>query len=177
MGRYLYRVFGACTLDAGMYETLEADSSATAQAALTVALASLAAGAGLSAMHGFDPARFLSSVVLALILWIAWGVLMHQIGTRAFPGPATRASLGELLRTTGFAAAPGFFQVFAVFPGATRVIFAATGAWMFVAMVVAIRHALDYDSNLRALTVAGAALLLCALFGFLLAASFSTSAS
>jgi hypothetical protein len=174
MGRYIYRLFGACTLDAGMYESLEADRSVTWQAALTVVLASLAAGAGLSTLSSIP--AFLSSAGLALTLWICWSVLMHQIGARVFPTRATRATLGELMRTTGFAAAPGFFQVFGIFPGAARVVFLGTGLWMFAAMIVAIRHSLDYDNNLRALGVAGAALLLCAAFTMFLAASFSTVA-
>lgn len=177
MGRYFYRVFGACTLDAGMYETLEADTSLTAEAALTVLLASAAAGAGWSAMHGFDWASFIGSAVLALVLWVAWGVLIHQIGSRVLPAPTTSATVGELLRTTGFAAAPGMFLVLAAFDGARLAVFTITGLWMFAAMIVAMRHALDYDSDVRALGVATMALLICVVFAVFLSASFPATAS
>jgi hypothetical protein len=64
-------------------------------------------------------------------------------------------------------------QVAAIFPGAGRVVYPLAWLWMFAAMVVALRHALDYDSNLRAAAVAGSALLACAGFALLLSASFS----
>ena len=177
MGRYMYRLFGACTLDAGMYETLESDASMTAEAALTVLLASAAAGAGWSAMHGFDWPSFVSAAALSLTLWIAWAVLIHQIGARVLPAPATSATVGELLRTTGFAAAPGMSLVFGVFDGARLAVFSAAGLWMFAAMIVAIRHALDYDTNLRAVAVAAVALLICVVFAVFLSASFPATAS
>jgi hypothetical protein len=94
---------------------------------------------------------------LALITWYAWAVLMHQIGTHVLPEPQTRATLGELLRTVGFAASPGLIQIFAAFPLVTVPVFAASIAWMFAAMVVGVRHALDYSNSWRALAVCGIA--------------------
>jgi hypothetical protein len=93
-------------------------------------------------------------------------MLALQIGTRVLAAPRTHATWGELLRTTGFAAAPGFLQVFAVFPGARMPIFVATGLWMFAAMVVGVRHALDYPSTPRALAVCALAAALSAALAF-----------
>jgi hypothetical protein len=102
----------------------------------------------------------------AVVTWAAWAMLAQQIGTRLLSAPRTSATWGELLRTTGFAAAPGFLQVFAVFPGARTPIFAATGLWMFAAMVVGVRHALDYRSTARALAVCALAVALSAALAF-----------
>jgi hypothetical protein len=44
-------------------------------------------------------------------------------------------------------------QVFAVLPGMMMPVFVGTWIWMIAAMVVGVRHALDYRSTLRALVV------------------------
>ena len=72
---------------------------------------------------------------------------------RLFPDPETESSVGELLRTTGFAAAPGLLQVFMMLPGMLLPVFIGTWIWMIAAMVVAVSHALDYRSTWRALFV------------------------
>jgi hypothetical protein len=160
VGVYLYRLGGAAVLDAGMYESLEADHSVTRQALLTVVLSSIAAGIGAGTSYGDRFVTFAVVAGIAVVTWAAWSMLALQIGTRLLAAPRTSATWGELLRTTGFAAAPGFLQVFAVFPGARVPIFAASGAWMFTAMVVGVRHALDYRSTPRALAVCALAVAL-----------------
>jgi hypothetical protein len=162
MGLFLYRLIGASVLDGGMYEGIEADRTrkTTMQAVATVVLSSLAAGFGAGNHLGGRVGAFAAITGLALVTWIAWSMLMFQIGTRLLPESETRADLPELLRTVGFAAAPGLLQVFAVLPRMTLPVFAATGLWMFAAMVVAVRHALDYSSVRRALAVCGVAALL-----------------
>jgi hypothetical protein len=157
MTLYLYRLIGAAMLDRGMYEGIEADARATRQAALTVLLASLAAGLGAGGVWTPDPSRFALVSVIALVTWLAWAMMTFQIGTWVLPGRQTTSSFGELLRTIGFAAAPGLFQVFAALPGMAVPVFVATTAWMFVAMVVGVRHALDYPRTGRALAVCGLA--------------------
>jgi hypothetical protein len=82
-----------------------------------------------------------------------WALLTYEIGTRVMPEAQTRADVGELLRTIGFAAAPGMLQIFGVVPGASIPAFAITGVWMLVAMIVAVRQALDYTSTARAVAV------------------------
>ena len=161
MAFYLYRVMGAAVLDGGCFESVEATPRVTREAAATVLLASVAAGIGAGGIYGLHPLTFVSTSCLALVTWVAWAMLAFQIGTRVLPGPETSATLGELLRTTGFAAAPGLLQVFALLPGMAVPVFTVTMVWMFAAMVVGIRHALDYRSTWRALAVCAAAAGLC----------------
>ena len=61
--------------------------------------------------------------------------------------------MGELLRTTGFSSAPGLLRVLGVIPGLRGVVFFAASIWMIVAMVIAVRQALDYKSTGRAIGV------------------------
>lgn len=171
MTLYLYRLVGAAMLDGGMYEGIEADTRATRQAALTVLFASLAAGLGAGGVWTPDPSRFVLVSVIALVTWLAWAMMTYQIGTWVLPGRQTTSSFGELLRTVGFAAAPGLLQVFAALPGMAIPVFVATAVWMFVAMVVGVRHALDYPRTGRALAVcalaAGLVLAFVLIFGLL----------
>jgi mono/diheme cytochrome c family protein len=164
---FFLRIAGAATLDAGTYEDVEADATATPQALLVILLASLAAGIGASGWRSEVAgmlAMFAFGGTMALLAWICWALLTFEIGSRLLPESQTRTDVGELLRTLGFSAAPGLFLVFAAFPGLTTPVFAITSVWMLAAMVVALRQALDYTSVLRALAV-------CSL-GWLLALAF-----
>jgi hypothetical protein len=156
-GAFLYRLVGAAMLDGTVYEGVEADVRATRQAMAAVLLSSVATAIGAGGLLGFHLAMLVRVAALALITWFAWAVLIYQIGTRLLPEPQTRVTLGELLRTTGFAAAPGLLQVFAVFPGMRLPVFIGSWLWMIAAMVVGVQHALDYNSTWRALLVCGMA--------------------
>jgi Yip1 domain len=177
MGLYIYRLEGAALLDASMYEGIESNRAVTLQAAATVLLSSLATGLGATAWFGWHPLTILTVSGVALLTWVAWASLMFQIGSRFLPEPATRTDLGELLRTTGFAAAPGLLQVLAVLPAIAAPVFILTAAWMFVAMVTAVKHALDYRSTARALAVCALGALLCLSMAAVFALVFSQSAS
>jgi len=100
-----------------------------------------------------------------------------EIGARILPTPATRTSVGELLRTLGFAAAPGLIQVCGIFPGLRWPTFAIGMAWAFAASVIAVRQALDYTSTARALAVCGLGLLLAFGIAAVLGIMFSTPLS
>lgn len=160
MGLFAYRLLGAAMLDAGVYEGIENDQRTTNQALAAVLLASLAAGVGAGDWLGNRVSTMVLVAALAVITWSAWAMLIFQIGTRLLPGPDTRADWGQLLRTTGFAAAPGLLLVFGLVPQARAVVFALTGLWMFAAMVCGVRHALDYRNTGRALAVCAMATLL-----------------
>ena len=160
MGLFAYRLLGAAMLDAGMYEGIEADPRTTGQALAAVVLSSLAAGVGASDWFGTRLTTFAIVSGIAVLTWSAWAMLVFQVGTRVLPAPETEADWGQLLRTTGFAAAPGLLQVFGLVAQARGVVFGLTAAWMFAAMVVGVKHALDYRSTGRAIAVCaiGAAL-------------------
>ncbi len=150
---FLRRLIGAAILDAAVYEEVEADRTATVQAAVTVILSSVAAGIGVRGLEPQTLSTVLFTMVAALLAWAAWALVTFEIGVRIMPQPGTRSSVGELLRTIGFATAPGWFRVLGVVPGATIPVFVVTSVWMLAAMVVAVRQALDYQSTARAVAV------------------------
>lgn len=157
MTLFAYRLFGAALLDSSVYEGIEADRTSMRQAFGTVLLSSLAAGIGAAGWRGPDPFTLVTVTLIALVTWLAWATLMFQIGSRLLPGPDTETSLAELMRTIGFATAPGLVQVFAIFPHMTVPVFVLAWVWMFAATVTAVRQALDYHSTARTLAVCGLA--------------------
>ena len=147
---FVNRIIRACKLDVNLYEEVEADKSATFQAALVVVLSSLAAGVG--ALH-LGASNFLIAPLLSLLSWYIWAYLIYLIGAKLFPEPNTKADHGELLRTIGFSSAPGLIRVFGFTPELMSITFIGAGIWMLVAMVIAVRQALDYESTWRAIGV------------------------
>jgi len=150
---FVMRLIGAMSLDVPIYEEVEADRTGTGQALAVVLLSSLATGIGSRGFGEITLAGILFFTIGALLGWMAWALVTFEIGYRLMPQPQTRVDVGELLRTTGFATTPGLFRVFGIMPGATWPVFAATSVWMLVAMVVAVRQALDYTSTARAVAV------------------------
>ena len=141
-------------LDPATYEEIEADRSATRQAVAVVLLSSVSAGLGArGGRPGLLAAVFFSAV--ALMAWAAWSLVTYEIGVRILPQSSTRADVGELLRTIGFATAPGLLRVFGLIPGLGVPMFAISAVWMLVAMIVAVRQALDFTSTRRAVAVCG----------------------
>tara|TARA_B100000287_G_scaffold159629_1_gene150478 strand:+ start:264 stop:812 length:549 start_codon:yes stop_codon:yes gene_type:complete len=147
---FINRIIRACKLDVSLYEEVEADKSATLQAALVVVLSSLAAGVGALSLGA---SNFLMAPILSLISWYIWAYLIYIIGVKIFPESNTKADHGELLRTIGFSSAPGLIRVFGFTPDLMTITFLGGGIWMLIAMVIAVRQALDYESTWRAIGV------------------------
>lgn len=151
MRSFPQRFAGALRLDVSTYEEVEADRSALPQALAVVVIVSLASGVAFLGVGGAGV--LIRSTVGALLFWFVWAGLTWFIGTHLLPAPETSSSWGELLRTLGFASAPGVFNLLALIPMAGFVIAYLVDVWMLVAMVVAVRQALDYRSTWRAVAV------------------------
>ncbi len=145
------RMLRAAKLDVQLYEEVEHDKGALRQATTVVVLSAVAAGIGSLGIGGL--AGLVSGTLAALFGWYIWAFLTYFIGTRLLPEPQTRADYGELLRTLGFASAPGLIRVVGIVPGLGQIVFAVAGVWMLVAMVIAVRQALDYTNTWRAVGV------------------------
>lgn len=145
------RVLRAARLDVALYEEVEADETAQGQATLVVVLSSLAAGVGTFGSAGL--VGLLGGAVAALVSWYIWALMTYLIGTRLLAASTTQATYGQLLRTIGFASAPGLVRVVGGVPGLGSIAFLVASLWMLVAMVVAVRQALDYESTWRAVGV------------------------
>ena len=141
------RMRGAATLDVATYEDVEHDLTATGQAGVVVVLAAIAAGIGAAGRGG---PGILGMVIASLLGWAAWAGITYFVGTRLFGGTAT---WGELLRTLGFAQAPGLLAVLAIIPILGAIVRLVLFVWMIATSFVAVRQALDIDNGKTILTV------------------------
>jgi hypothetical protein len=153
------RMIRAAQLDVTLFEEVEADETATGQAALVVLLVGMIGGfaCALGQMEGHPhgspigaPIGMIVGGIAALVGWWIWAMLTYWIGTRLFGGTATP---GEMLRTLGFAQSPGLLTILAFIPLLHWPIHAVAWLWVLVAGVVAVRQALDFTTEKAILTV------------------------
>lgn len=153
MTSFIGRIVGAAQLKAAIYEEVEADATATAQAMGVVLLASVAAGIGSVGLGAGGFRNIAFGAVGSLVGWVIWAFMTYVIGTRLLPEPQTRADIGELMRTLGFAQSPSLARVFVALPVVGPLVLLLVSLWMLIAMVIAVRQALDYSSTWRAVGV------------------------
>jgi hypothetical protein len=167
------RVTGALRLRAETYEEVERDAGALGQALIVVLMSSLATGVGSAGQYGAE--MFVPGVVVALVGWVVWAALVYLIGAKLLREPQTQADLGQLMRTTGFAAAPGVFGVIRLVPLVGQWLMLTVSVWMLMAMLVAVRQALDFTSTWRALGVVSVGWLAYLLIIYIVASSLAPS--
>ncbi len=151
MSTFSQRMVGAAKLEVSIYKEVKADTQATGQALGVVSLSSVAQGIAAFPQGGIR--GFALGTATALIVWFVWALVVYLVGTKILPEPLTRSALGEVLRTTGFAASPGLLRVLGLVPGLGSLTVVAVSAWMFLTMVIAVRQALDYESMERTVGV------------------------
>lgn len=140
------RMIGAAKLDIPTYEEVEANVALTGQAALVVLIVAVARGIGGS---GQGLGGVLAGVIGALVGWLVWAGLTYLIGDKLLGGTAT---WGELLRTLGYAQAPGVLAVFGVLGILSAPVNLVVGIWLLFTGIVAIRQALDFGTGKAILT-------------------------
>ena len=150
MASWVQRMVGAAKLDAATYEEVEADKTANGQALAVVVLSSIATGIG--GLAAGERGLF-GGLVAGLFGWVMASFLTYVIGAKMLPEPQTKADMGEMLRTIGFAASPGILRALGFLPIVGGLIVLASYVWMLFTTVVAVRQALDYTSTGRAVLV------------------------
>lgn len=141
------RIIGVLKLDVNTYEEIEADESATSQAAIVVAIVAIIGGligGGINAaMGGSFLGSFISTVLNAFVGWFIWAAVTYFVGTSLFGGQST---MGQMLRVLGFAQAPGILGIIPVCGSFIGWI------WTLVCTFIAIRQGLDLDNGKAAAT-------------------------
>lgn len=140
------RMKGAALLRVDTYEEVEADQTATGQAAGVVALVAVAQAIGGAGEGG--PGIF-AGIISALVGWLLWAGITYLIGAKLLGGTAT---WGELLRTIGFAQTPGILHVLGLIPVLGAIIRLGVVFWVLIAGIIAIRQALDVTTGKAILT-------------------------
>jgi hypothetical protein len=135
------RLINAARLDSMTYEELEGDQNATPQAALVVVLAAASLALGTSSA-GWSVV--LSMVASDLLGWLLWSGITFLIGDKLLKGTA---SWGELQRTIGFAWSPGLLSGLRAIPVLDVPLQIIIALWKLLAVIIAIRQALDFSTG------------------------------
>lgn len=142
------RLIGTARLDVDVYEEVEADTGATPQAALVVVLSAAAVAVG-GLKTGLVPV--VTAVFAELLGWLVWSGITYLIGAKALGGVAT---WGQLQRTIGFAQGPGLLSVLRAVPVLNAPVLHIVRLWKLIAVIVAIRQALDMKTGRAIVTAA-----------------------
>ncbi len=151
MASFTERMIRAAKLDPAIYEEVEADQSAMGQAMGVVVLSSLAYG--IAAITSIGVMGLIFGTIFALIGWFIWAFITYFVGTKILPEEQTEADYGQLLRTIGFSSSPGIIRILGIIPGLFNILNLVASVWMLIAMVIAVRQALDYKGTGRAVGV------------------------
>ena len=175
MVTFFRRLIGVLMLEASAYEEIEAHPRAGMQSVLVVLAVTAAGGIAGIGLGLIGAAGFITGAVIALGGWLVWVSLILTLGSTVLAEPQTRVDARELLRTLGFASAPGVFLVFAAMRPAAPLVFAVVSVWMIAAAVMAVRQALDFTHAARAVAVCIVAWLLSVSFVVVIALISSRS--
>lgn len=151
MSLFLNRLFRAAKLDASLYEEVIADTKTMFQAMMAVFIYSAASAYGGFGRAGVAGINF--GMLTTLIGWYIWAFSTYFVGVRLLPEAETKENRKAVLRAMGFASAPGLIRLLGLIPGITGATLLIASVWMFVAAVVAIKQAMNYNSIYRTVGV------------------------
>lgn len=171
------RVIGVLALDPATFEDIEADTLAGMQSVAMIAAVTAAGGFAAFGLGFAGLAGFVTGAILALGAWLVWVSLIATLGTTVLAEPGTRSNPRELLRTLGYASAPGLLLGFAAMPAVAPLVFAVVTVWMVAAAVLAVRQALDFRSTPRAVAVCSISFALAAAITLLIGLGFTRPVS
>jgi hypothetical protein len=151
MNLFLNRLFRAAKLDARLYEEVIADPKTMFQAMMAVFIYSAASAYGGFGRAGVAGINF--AMITTIVGWYIWAFSAYFVGVRLLPEAGTKEDRKAVLRAMGFASSPGLIRMLGLIPGFTGVTLLIASVWMFVAAVVAIKQAMNYQSIYRAVAV------------------------
>lgn len=144
----LGRLLGVLSADANVFEQIEHDVNANFQATAVVTIVTVVSAVLGAATTYNDGGSFVNQLVYQLLMgylsWFFWAGITYLVGTYVFQG---RATLGQMLRTLGFAQAPSVLVIIPEVGGILAL------SWTIAISFVAIRQALDLSNSRTFLTI------------------------
>ncbi len=150
------RMVRAARLEPALYDEVDADTGATSQALLVVAISAVANGLGLALGNvlagrgGAVVGSLIGGIIQDVIGWVIFSLVMYLVGSMVFKAPTT---YGRMLRSVGFAYAPGVLLVLRFVPILGGLVALAVGLWRLVATFIALREGLELDNGKTIATV------------------------
>lgn len=144
------RAVRVAKLDLPVFRAIARDPNATREAAVVVAVVAIASGIGAL----FDSlGAVILSIVAAFLGWFIFSAMTYFFGRNIFGTPTTQVNVESLLRTQGYARAPGVLAVFGFIPILGWLVAAVGSIWALVTAIVAIRETLAISTG-RAIVAA-----------------------
>lgn len=144
----LGRLLGVLSADANVFEQIEHDVNANIQATVVVTIVTVVSAVLGAATAYNDGGSFVNQLVYQLLMgylsWFFWAGITYLVGTHVFQG---RATLGQMLRTLGFAQAPSVLVIIPEVGGILAL------SWTIAISFVAIRQALDISNTRTFFTI------------------------
>ena len=162
MNLFLNRLFRAAKLDASLYEEVITDTGTMFQAMMAVFIYCAAFAYGVFGRGGVAGINF--GLITTLIGWYVWTFSTYFVGTRLLPEAETKVDRKAVLRAMGFASSPGLVCLMGLIPNLVGATLLIALVWMFVAAVVAIKQAMNYQSIYRAAGVCMISWIISAIF-------------
>ncbi|PIQ88539.1 MAG: hypothetical protein COV72_07895 [Candidatus Omnitrophica bacterium CG11_big_fil_rev_8_21_14_0_20_42_13] len=152
MKRFMHRILMAIRLDGAVYKEIAQDKKALPQAMAVIlftTLINIAVGSGLK----INIAEIFGTLIIAFLGWYIWTFIIYLTGTKLFPGHETRVEFSGLLPVIGFSHAAGIFILIGLSPALKDAALFISAAWIFAAMVVAVKNVFGYKGILPALGI------------------------
>jgi len=140
----IQRILRIIKLDFSVFREIESDPSATAQAAIIVAVTTFLSAVGSAIASQNALMGFLGSMISGLVGWVIWSVVTFYVGGSLFKG---RGTLDNMLRVLGYASAPkilGFFRFICCVGWIPEL---AGLVLSLIAAIMAIKEGLDLDTG------------------------------
>jgi hypothetical protein len=148
------RLGRAARLDPALFQEVESDPTANADALGLVLVVAGASALGLflapilGGARGFPMRLFSGTMIEVVVGWIVWTVVSYQVSTRLL---GIKASQDSLLRALAFAQTPTLILVLQFIPIVATVLRVGVALWVIAASFVAIRETLRLDPSRAAI--------------------------
>jgi len=142
----LDRAMRVIRLDLPAYREIELDKKATTEAAIVVGVVAVASAIG--SLRGDD---WLLNAIIGLVgtflSWVIFAASTYFFGRYVFGVSANEVSVEGLMRTQGYAHAPGILGVFGFIPALGWIAVLVGGIWSLVTAIGAIRESLNVGTG------------------------------
>jgi hypothetical protein len=136
---FIDRVVGVAKLDIPTYEAIKRDAGTMGQAALVVFLTGVATNVWVAFFAPRGEVNALGGIVLAFVAWGLFAMLVWWLGRGWLAPKWAPPDLGQMLRLTGFATAPGLLNIFGFLPIVGWLVLMIASVWSLVTAYTAVR--------------------------------------
>jgi len=154
-----------------VFRTIARDPNATQQAAIVVGVVAIASAIG-GAGEGIG--GIVVGLIGAFVGWLVFAGMAWFFGTNIFGTPTTVTNWESLLRTLGYAQAPGILSIFAFIPILGWAAAFVGWVWSIVTAIIAIRETMSFSTG-RAIITAIVAAIASGIIGAILSMIFGVA--